>query len=293
MASSLRNKEVDSDDCLKDYKYVFQKDLLKGQVAYITGGGSGIGFRIAEILMRHGCDTAIASRKLERVQKAAEKLERATGRNCLALQADVRIPADVERAVDSILQRYGRIDILVNCAAGNFLCDAENLSYNAFKTVIEIDTIGTFNVSKAVYQKYFKKHGGNIVNISATLPYKGDALQVHAGSAKAAIDAMAKHMAVEWGPDGVRVNNIAPGPITGTEGMRRLGGNSSLGEQIYSFIPLQRGGRKYEIGEAVVYLSSDASSYVTGALLVADGGSWMTSFNSFSMRKQLLLSSKM
>lgn len=292
MASSLRNEEVDSDDCLKEYKYVFQQDLLKGKVAFITGGGSGIGFRITEILMRHGCDTAIASRKLERVQKAAEKLERATGRNCLALQTDVRKPANLEHTVDSILQRYGRIDILVNSAAGNFLCDAENLTYNAFKTVMEIDTIGTFNASKAVYQKYFKKHGGNIINISATLAYKGDALQVHAGSAKAAIDAMVKHLAVEWGPDGVRVNNIAPGPITGTEGMRRLGGNSQLADAIYSTIPLQRGGRKYEIGEAVVYLSSDASSYVTGTVIVADGGCWLTSFNNFAMRKQLL-SSKM
>lgn len=293
MASSLRNEEVDSDDCLKEYKYVFQQDLLKGKVAFITGGGSGIGFRITEILMRHGCDTAIASRKLARVQKAAEKLKQATGRNCLALQTDVRKPTDVEQAVDSILQRHGRIDILVNCAAGNFLCDAENLSYNAFKTVIEIDTVGTFNVSKTVYQKYFKKHGGNIVNITATLSYRGDALQVHAGSAKAAIDAMARHMAVEWGPDGVRVNNIAPGPITGTEGMRRLGGSSALADQMYSFIPLPRGGRKYEIGEAVVYLTSDASSYVTGTILIVDGGCWLTSPNSFSLRKQVMLASKM
>jgi len=280
MASS-RNAahEKDGDDCLSEYNYVFQPNILRNKVAFITGGGSGIGFRITEILMRHGCKTAIASRKLEKVETAAKKLEEATGVECAAFDVDVRLPERVEKTVDNILARFGKIDILVNNAAGNFLAPIEGLSYNAFKTVMEIDTLGTFNVTKAVYDKWFKEHGGNIINISATLAYKGTSMQMHAGSAKAAIDAMTKHMAVEWGKKGVRVNCIAPGPIGGTEGMRRLGGRSRLAEQAQKIIPLQRWGFKSEIADSAVFLASDASSYVTGTVLVVDGGSWLTSTN--------------
>lgn len=270
--------EVDGDECLSSYKYVFDRNLLKGKVAFITGGGSGIGFRITELLMRHGCNTAIASRRLERVEKAAQKLEKATGRRCLPLQVDVRNPANLQKVLDDILSHYSKLDILINNAAGNFLCPVESLSYNAFKTVIEIDTLGTFNTTKAAFEKYFKNHGGNIINISATLPYRGSVLQSHAGTAKAAIDALTKHLAVEWGPKNIRINTVAPGPIGGTEGMRRLGGKEP--NQLTREIPLMRMGYKTEIAESAVFLASDASSYITGTVLVVDGGSWMTGGNS-------------
>lgn len=269
-----RTVEVVSDDCLQSYEYVFQQNLLKNQVAFITGGGSGIGFRTTEILMRHGCDTAIASRNLDKVQAAAKKLEEATGRKCLALSFDVRDPKQVLATVEKIMEHYGKIDILVNNAAGNFLCAAENLSYNAFKTVLDIDTLGTFNVSKAVFEKYFKDHGGNIINISATLGYTGTPLQVHAGSAKAAIDAMTRHLSNEWGPYGVRVNCVSPGPIEGTEGIRRLAGRSDENQLI---TPFHRRGQKTEIADAIVYLSSNSAAYITGSILVLDGGWWMRS----------------
>uniref|UniRef100_A0A8B9KHF0 Peroxisomal 2,4-dienoyl-CoA reductase [(3E)-enoyl-CoA-producing] n=1 Tax=Astyanax mexicanus TaxID=7994 RepID=A0A8B9KHF0_ASTMX len=216
-------EDVQSDECLSSYSHIYSPDLLKDKVAFVTGGGSGIGFRIAEILMRHGCDTVIASRNLEKLAEAAKKLTSATGRHCLPLQMDVRQPETITVAVDEMLKEFGRVDILINNAAGNFLCPATSLSFNGFKTVLEIDTMGTFNTSKVLYEKWFKDHGGSIVNISATLGYRGQALQVHAGSAKAANDAMTKHLAVEWGPSGVRVNTVAPGPISGTEGYRRLG----------------------------------------------------------------------
>ncbi|XP_039268153.1 peroxisomal 2,4-dienoyl-CoA reductase [(3E)-enoyl-CoA-producing]-like [Styela clava] len=286
MSAIPRNTEVELDECLSHYKYVFNPNLLQGQVAFITGGGSGIGFRIAEIFMRHGCDTAIASRRLEKVKESAKKLEKATGKRCLALAVDVRKPKEIEETVDEVLKHYKKIDILVNNAAGNFICDAENLSYNAFKTVIEIDTIGTFNTSKAVFAKWFKQNGGNIVNITATLAYKGDALQVHAGSAKAAIDAMTKHLAVEWGGNGVRINGIAPGPVEGTEGLRKLAGG--MADQVKTGIPLQRLAQKCEIADMAVFLSSNAAAYMTGTVLVADGGNWLTSFNNFNMLKQVL-----
>ncbi|XP_025226254.1 peroxisomal 2,4-dienoyl-CoA reductase isoform X1 [Theropithecus gelada] len=225
---------------------------------------------------RHGCHTVIASRSLPRVLMAARKLAGATGRRCLPLCMDVRAPPAVMAAVDQALKEFGRIDILINCAAGNFLCPAGALSFNAFKTVMDIDTGGTFNVSRVLYEKFFRDHGGVIVNITATLGNRGQALQVHAGSAKAAVDAMTRHLAVEWGPQNIRVNSLAPGPISGTEGLRRLGGpQASLSTKVTAS-PLQRLGNKTEIAHSVLYLASPLASYVTGAVLVADGGAWLT-----------------
>ncbi|KFV07179.1 Peroxisomal 2,4-dienoyl-CoA reductase, partial [Tauraco erythrolophus] len=192
----------------------------------------------------------------------------------LPLSVDVRQPQTIVAAVDEALKEFKRIDILVNGAAGNFLCPASALSFNAFKTVIDIDTIGTFNTSKVLFEKYFRDHGGVIVNITATLSYRGQALQVHA-------DAMTRHLAVEWGPNNIRVNSLAPGPITGTEGYRRLGGKFAEEASLFDTIPLQRAGNKTEIAHSTLYLASPLSSYVTGTTLVVDGGSWLTSANNF------------
>ncbi|XP_021267087.1 peroxisomal 2,4-dienoyl-CoA reductase isoform X1 [Numida meleagris] len=281
-AASQPPPDVDTDDCLGEYRHLFSPDILAGRVAFITGGGSGIGFRIAEIFMRHGCRTAIAGRNQQRVNEASEKLVAATGQQCLPLSIDVRQPQTIVAAVDETLKQFKQIDILVNGAAGNFLCPASALSFNAFKTVMDIDTLGTFNTSKVLFEKYFRDHGGVIINITATLSYRGQALQVHAGSAKAAIDAMTRHLAVEWGPNNIRVNSLAPGPITGTEGFRRLGGKFAKDSNQFDTIPLQRAGNKTEIAHSALYLASPLSSYVTGTTLVVDGGSWLTSANSFS-----------
>ncbi|XP_040829578.1 peroxisomal 2,4-dienoyl-CoA reductase [(3E)-enoyl-CoA-producing] [Ochotona curzoniae] len=268
--------DVDEDECLPEYRHLFSPDLLRDQVAFITGGGSGIGFRIAEIFMRHGCHTVIASRSLPRVSMAAKKLAAATGQRCLPLAMDVRAPPAIMAAVDRALQEFGKINILVNCAAGNFLCPASVLSFNAFRTVMDIDTMGTFNVSRVLYEKFFRDHGGVIVNITATLGFRGQALQVHAGSAKAAVDAMTRHLAVEWGPQHIRVNSLAPGPIRGTEGMRRLSGPMASRSPHVLSSPMRRLGNKTEIAHSTLFLASPLSSYVTGALLVVDGGAWLT-----------------
>ncbi|NXT06336.1 DECR2 reductase, partial [Prunella fulvescens] len=273
--------DEDGDECLPQYRHLLSPDLLAGQVAFITGGGSGIGFRIAEIFMRcAGCSQALSSLFL--CCQASKKLVAATGQQCLPLCMDVRQPQTIAAAVDEALREFKRIDILINGAAGNFLCPASALSFNAFKTVIDIDTMGTFNTSKVLFEKYFRDHGGVIVNITATLSYRGQALQVHAGAAKAAIDAMTRHLAVEWGPNNIRVNSLAPGPISGTEGFRRLGGKLAEQSKQFSVIPLQRAGNKTEIAHSTLYLASPLSSYVTGTTLVVDGGSWLTSPNSFS-----------
>jgi len=253
----------------------FKPDLLAGKVAFVTGGGSGIGRAIVQRFLEHGADAVIASRNLERLTLAAAELEAATGRRCIAVQADVREPEQVEAAIAKGLDTFGRLDIVVNNAAGNFLAPAAALSYKGFATVHAIDTLGTFNVTKAAFTRWLKDHGGCIINISATLHYTGTPFQVHAGSAKAAIDAMTKHLAVEWGPAGIRVNGIAPGPIDDTEGMRRLA-PGGLKEKLARQIPLGRFGRADEIAQMALFLASDAASYVTGAIFVVDGGAWLT-----------------
>ncbi|NXA50661.1 DECR2 reductase, partial [Nothocercus julius] len=276
-------QDVDTDDCLGEYRHLFSPDILAGQVAFITGGGSGIGFRIAEVFMRYeGSEPVGSSESPFSLFQASKKLVAATGQRCLPLSLDVRQPQTIMAAVDEALKEFERIDILINGAAGNFLCPASALSFNAFKTVMDIDTIGTFNTSKVLFEKCFRDRGGVIVNITATLSYRGQVLQVHAGAAKAAIDAMTRHLAVEWGPNNIRVNSLAPGIIVGTEGFRRLGGKFAEKASYFEVIPLHRAGNKTEIAHSVLYLASPLSSYVTGTTLVVDGGSWLTSANDFS-----------
>ncbi|XP_033630116.1 peroxisomal 2,4-dienoyl-CoA reductase-like [Asterias rubens] len=296
MASKNSSSSFDFDVCMSTYNHVFQPDVLNNKVAFITGGGSGICFTIAEVFMRHQCDTVIASRNLQRVEQAAKKLEAATGRRCMPVQLDVRKPQDVLRGVDAALGHFGKIDILVNGAAGNFLAPASGLSFNGFKTVIEIDTLGTFNTSKAVYDKYMKIHGGVIINISATLAYRGQLFQVHASAAKAAIDSMTKSLCNEWGAQGIRVVGIAPGPIADTEGMRKLGG-AALNEQdmdrAFRNLPLQRLGTKCDIADCAVFAVSSAASYISGHTIVVDGGCWMTDDNNMDAVIKRLGNSKL
>jgi len=253
----------------------FDSNLLAGKVAFVTGGGSGIGRAIVQRFLEHGADAVIASRNRERLEAAAKELEAATGRRCVPVVADVREPEQVEAAIDLAVTTFGRLDVLVNNAAGNFLAPAATLSYKGFATVHGIDTLGTFNVTKAAFTRWLKAHGGSIINISATLHYAGVPFQVHAGSAKAAIDAMTRHLAVEWGPAGIRVNCIAPGPIDDTEGMKRLA-PPGMKEKLEKQIPLGRFGRADEIANMALFLASDAASYVTGAIFVVDGGAWLT-----------------
>ncbi|KAK7498506.1 hypothetical protein BaRGS_00010166 [Batillaria attramentaria] len=277
-----RKQEEPVEICLERYEYIFQKDLLKDKVAFITGGGSGICFTIAEIFMRHGCDTAIVSRNFDRLKKSAETLSRATGRRCLPVQMDVRKPQTILDAADATLKEFGKINYLINGAAGNFLCPLDRMSFNAFKTVMEIDAIGTFNVSKVIFDKYLKDHGGVIINITATLQVRGTALQAHAGSAKAAIEAMTRHMAVEWGQHGIRVMCVAPGPIADTEGMRRLGGRYLEGvarEMLINNIPIQRLGQRVDIADVCLFTVTRGGDLLTGTTIIADGGSWLTSTN--------------
>ncbi|MEJ7733164.1 MAG: SDR family oxidoreductase [Polyangiaceae bacterium] len=253
---------------------VFRPDVLAGKVAFITGGGSGICQGIARTLMGHGASAAIAGRKADRLQAAATAMESATGNPCLATPCDVRDPAAVKAALDATLARFGRIDVVVNGAAGNFLAPAAQLSPNGFKTVMDIDAAGTFNVSRAAFDAWLRDHGGIILNISATLHYSATPLQIHASAAKAAVDSITRTLAVEWGPMGIRVNGIAPGPIDGTEGMSRLA-PGDMKQRMIEAIPIRRYGRIDEIASLALFLCTDAASLIHGATIVADGGAWL------------------
>jgi peroxisomal 2,4-dienoyl-CoA reductase len=252
---------------------VFADNILKEKVAFVTGGGTGITGGVARAFARAGARVAIVSRKEENLIPQKQFIEE-NGGECLAVTADVRDYAAVERAIAATIERFQRLDIVVNGAAGNFLVRPEELSANGFGTVIDIDTKGTFNVCRAAFEE-LKKSRGQILNISATLHYTATPMQIHVSAAKAGVDAITRNLAVEWGPYGIRVNGIAPGPIADTEGMRRLV-PEPIKEKLVKKIPLQRFGYIKDIEQAALFLCSDAASYINGVTLVVDGGHWLT-----------------
>ncbi|OCB89524.1 NAD-binding protein [Sanghuangporus baumii] len=266
-----------------DSTTVFQPNLFVGKVLFCTGGGSGICRTMTEAIMKHGADAVIVGRNAERLATASEELEKLTGRRCIPAPADVRKPAQLKEAVEKTIATFGRIDFVICGAAGNFLAPISGLSENAFRTVIEIDTLGTYNTVKATLSHVRSAHG-SYIHVSATLHYRGTPYQAHVSAAKAAVDALSQVIAVEEGPHGVRSNVIAPGPIGGTEGMERLsaqlkaGSSASVDSTSWSAdhssgIPVARWGDKRDIANAAVFLFSPAASFVSGAVLVIDGAS--------------------
>src|SRR5215207_2908303 len=255
-------------------KKIFSDEILSGQVAFVTGGGTGITGGVARALAEAGAGVALVSRKLDHLQPAADAINQSGG-NAFAVAADVRQPDEVEKAVAQTIEHFGKIDIVVNGAAGNFLCAAEELSPNGFGTVVDIDLKGTFNVCRGTFPQ-LKEHRGQILNISATLHYLGTPMQLHVSAAKAGVDALTRNLAAEWGRHGIRSNAIAPGPIEDTEGMSRLV-PPDIKERLRRRIPLGRFGRVRDIESCAVFLCSDAASYINGAVIVIDGGHWLNS----------------
>jgi peroxisomal 2,4-dienoyl-CoA reductase len=250
---------------------IFREELFEGKVALITGGGTGIGRGIAEALARHGARTVLLSRRAEHVEPASVAIAAASGRDSLALVADVRQPETVEAAVGRVVERMGRLDIVINGAAGNFLCPSAELTPNGFGVVLDIDAKGTWNVSRAAYAAWLGAHGGQILNISATLHHGGSPAQLHVAAAKAAVDALTRTLAVEWGPRGIRVNAISPGPIADTEGARRLFPGEAA-ERLRAAIPARRLGAIADVADLALFLLSDAGANINGAVVVTDGG---------------------
>ena len=258
---------------------IFVAGVLKGRVAFVTGGGTGITGGVARAMAEAGASVALVSRSLEHLEPAAQAINDARAGNAnigeaFAVAADVRDPEAVERAIAATIARFGKIDIVVNGAAGNFLAPAEALSPNGFGTVVDIDLKGTFNVCRAAFAQ-LKEHQGQILNISATLHYLGTPMQLHVSAAKAGVDALTRNLAVEWGRYGIRVNTIAPGPIEDTEGMKRLV-PEPVKEKLKKNIPLGRFGRISDIEQAALFLCSEGARFINGAILVVDGGQWLS-----------------
>lgn len=246
----------------------FSPDCLKGRTALVTGGGGGIGFAIARSLAAAGAQVVLASRNPERIAAAALAIK-SEGGQALAIAADVRDPEAVQAAVAAAVATFGGLDILIANAAGNFVVPFADMSFNAWRTVVDIDLHGTFHCAKAAYPHLkVSPHGGRFIAITTMRALEGWPGCAHAAAAKAGVMSLIRSLSVEWGPDGILCNTIAPGPIGGTEGVKRL--YEETGQS--TGVPLGRLGRREDIAQAALYLCSDAAGFVTGADLVVDGG---------------------
>jgi peroxisomal 2,4-dienoyl-CoA reductase len=262
---------------------VFREDLLAGQVALITGGGTGIGLGIASSLAAAGARVAIASRNPAHLDQATQQL-RNQGATASAVEVNVRDPDSVTRMVERVKEEHGRIDILVNNAAGNFYAPSATISPNGWRAVVETDLYGTFFCSQAAYPLMKAQGAGRIISISMTLHYRGWPLMAHATAAKAGVDALTRTLALEWARDRITVNAVAPGPIP-TEGVKKAftpAGSDApdlFGMDKYAAesIPLGRWGTPDDVGQMVTYLASPAGEWITGAIMVVDGGAWLCS----------------
>lgn len=254
---------------------MFATRVLEGQTALITGGGTGIGLGIARALGRLGATVVLASRSQAHLDAGAAEV-RADGSRALTVTVDVRDPAAVDAMVADVLQQTGRIDILVNNAAGNFICRAEDLSPNGWNAVIGIVLNGSFYCSRAVGRHMIARGGGgSIVSILANYAWTGSPGTIHSASAKAGVMAMTQTLAVEWAPHKIRVNAVAPGPIAGTFATEQLWSSRAATSAIEAGVPLGRWGHVEEIGHAVSFLVSPYAAYVTGDVLTVDGGQWL------------------
>lgn len=250
------------------------RTLFKGQTVFVTGGGSGINLGVASNFAALGAHVAICGRTQDKLDRAAEALRELNAHvqgRVLPVAADVRDPVALDAAIARTQAEIGPIDVLVAGAAGNFICPAEELSPNGFKTVIDIDLLGSFHASRAAFAQ-LRERRGSIVFISAPQAFVPQAYQLHVGAAKAGVDQLMRNLAVEWGKYGIRANSIVPGPILGTEGLKRLS-SPEVDEAARQVVPMRRYGTVDDIGQAAVFLASPLAAYITGTVLLVDGGS--------------------
>lgn len=245
---------------------------FSGAHVAVFGGTSGINLGIADGFARAGARVCVASRRPEKVEAAVACL-RGLGAEAEGAVCDVRDPAAVETAMARFDAAFGPVDVLVSGAAGNFPAPAVGMSANAFRSVVEIDLLGTYHVMRAGFSR-LRQPGASVITISAPQAQVPMVLQSHVCAAKAGVDLLTRTLALEWGPMGIRVNAIVPGPIRGTEGMARLAPTEAMQRKVDRSVPLRRQGGVEEIAAAALFLASDAAAYVSGVLLPVDGG-WL------------------
>lgn len=271
-------------------KKMLRDDALDGKVIVVTGGGSGLGKSMTRYFLELGAKVAITSRNLEKLQNTAKELEDETGGKCLAVQCDVRHYEQVEAMRDKILKEFGKIDVLLNNAAGNFISPTERLSANAFDTIIDIVLKGSKNCTLAFGKHWIDKKEENktILNIVTTYAFTGSAYVVPSATAKAGVLAMTRSLAVEWAKYGIRSNAIAPGPFP-TKGAwdRLLPGDLKEKFDLAKKVPLKRVGDHQELANLAAYLVSDFSAYMNGEVVTIDGGEWLKGAGQFNLLEQV------
>jgi len=245
----------------------FRDGILAGRHAFITGGTSGIGMEVARRLRQAGAYVSVLGRSQEKIEAAIISI----GDGSRGFRADVRQYEAVSDALAQARTEFGEIDVLICGAAGNFPAPALGMSANGFKAVIDIDVLGTFNTCRAGFD-HLRKPGACVLNISAGQAFRAMPLQSHVCAAKAGVDMLTRTLAIEWGPLGVRVNSVTPGAVDGTEGVRRLVPDEKARETLLSHIPLRRMATKGDVADLCLFMCSDAATYITGAVVVCDGG---------------------
>ena len=262
---------------------MFEIDLLKGKTIIITGGGTGLGKSMAVRFAELGANLVLTSRRQDVLDKTSAEIKEATGAKILTVAADIRSPEQVTDMVAQSVSRFKKIDGLLNNAAGNFISPTEKLSENAFKTIVDIVLLGSFNCTLNAGREMIKSGGGNILSIVTTYAWTGSGYVVPSASAKAGVLAMTRSLAVEWAKYNIRSNAIAPGPFP-TKGAwsRLVPPGLNVEKKMKERVPMNRFGKHEELANLAAYLMADGSAYINGDVITIDGGEWLKGAGQFN-----------